>query len=111
MQINIIPYADRHQPAFKQLNLEWLDAYNLTEPRDVEVLDNPRETILDTGGTILIAEENGQVVGSAALMKEHDSIYELAKMGVSKTHQGKGISKLLLEECLRQAKTLGATRI
>jgi putative acetyltransferase len=111
LPFRIIPYTDIHQPVFKQLNLEWLDAYHLTEPRDLDVLDNPRETILNTGGIILLAEIDGVVVGSAALMREHDGIYELAKMGVSKDHQGKGISKLLMEECLRQATAMGVEKI
>ena len=40
----------------------------------------------------------------------HD-VYELAKMSVTESWQGKGISKLLLESCLQKAEELGALRI
>ncbi len=107
----IIDYADQFQTVFKQLNMEWLDRYNLTESHDLQILDNPRSTILDTGGIIYLAECDNQIVGSAALIKEHDGVFELAKMAVAIEHQKKGISKLLLEKCIEKAKALQATKI
>lgn len=107
----IIDYEDRYQPVFKALNLEWLDRYHLTEPRDLEVLNDPRKTILDHGGYICLAICGSEIVGSAALMLEHGGIYELAKMSVAEAHRQQGLSKLLLERCLEQAKALGATKV
>ena len=107
----IIPYNDKHQPVFKALNLDWLDRFNLTEPRDLEVLDHPRETILNDGGVIFLAEMNGEVIGSAALMMGHDDSYELAKMAVAKPFRGQGISKLLLDACLEHARRTNAKKV
>ncbi|MGZ5189588.1 MAG: GNAT family N-acetyltransferase [Flavisolibacter sp.] len=109
--VEIIPYSDTHQPVFKSLNLEWLDAYNLTESHDLMVLDDPKGTILDRGGVIYLAKSKDEIVGSAALMKEHEGVYELAKMGVKKEYRGRGISKLLLEKCISKAKDLKAKKI
>ncbi|MBC7850932.1 MAG: GNAT family N-acetyltransferase [Chitinophagaceae bacterium] len=109
--ISIIEYTSSHQPEFKRLNLEWLDKYNLTEPPDLEVLNDPTGTILDTGGAIFLAVHENEIVGSAALMKEHDDDYELAKMAVTESWQGKGISNLLIQKCLSKAKDLGAKKI
>ena len=111
MKINIIPYRNEHQPLFKQLNLEWLDQYNLTEHRDRQMLDDPKGTILDLGGYIWIAEVDGQSVGSAALIKEHDGVYELAKMSVADAHRGQGISNFLIEKCINKAREIGARKI
>jgi ribosomal protein S18 acetylase RimI-like enzyme len=111
MEIEIIEYKDEHQPVFKQLNLEWLDKYNLTETHDLLMLDDPRGTILDKGGFIWLAIRNSKIVGSAALVKEHSRIYELAKMAVAKDFQGIGISKLLIEICLQKAKEMGAEKV
>ena len=111
ISVQLIPYAAVHQPVFKQLNLEWLDQYGLTESHDLMVLDDPKATILDRGGFIYLALCDGAVVGSAALMKESEGVYELAKMAVSKAYQGKGISKLLLEQCLSKAKEIGARKL
>ena len=110
-KINIIPYSNQYMSDFKKLNLEWLDHYNLTESHDLMVLDDPVGTIIDKGGAIYLAEAGGQIVGSAALMKEHEGVYELAKMAVTKSFRGKGISKLLMEKCIDKAKQLNATKI
>lgn len=107
----IIDYTDAHASDFKRINLEWLEKYNLLESHDIQMLDNPRAVIIDTGGVIFLAEDNGAIIGSAALLHEHDGIYELAKMTVVPTWRGKGISKLLLEKCIDTARTLGAKKV
>ena len=111
MEIKIIPYSSEHHAIFKQLNLEWLDQYNLTESHDLLILDDPEGTVINNGGFIWMAEADGMIVGSAGLMKEHDGEYELVKMGVTESHRGKGISRLLIEQCLAKAKEIGAKKI
>jgi len=111
MNIRIIPYQEKQHAIFKQLNLEWLDYYHLTESHDLMVLDDPSGTILDRGGFIWLAEADGEIVGSAALMKEHEGVFELAKMAVISTHRGKGISKLLIDTCLKKAREIGAAKL
>ena len=107
----VIPYSSKHAADFKRLNLEWLDHYNLTESHDLMVLDDPEGTILDRGGVIYLAEEDGRIVGSAALMPEHEGVYELAKMAVTEAYRGRGISRLLIDACLQAAKQLNAEKI
>jgi GNAT superfamily N-acetyltransferase len=109
--IEIIDYTDRYAADFKRLNLEWLDQFGLTESHDLAMLNDPRGIILDAGGAIYLARSGDAIVGSAALLREHDGVYELAKMGVAPAWQGKGISKLLIEKCLAKAKGLQATKI
>jgi putative acetyltransferase len=109
--IKIITYEKIHQPVFRQMNLEWLDQYHLTESHDLHVLDNPEGTIIEQGGFIWLAEEDGVIIGSAALMKEEEGIYELAKMTVAAAAQGRGISKLLIETCIAKARELRAGKI
>jgi len=87
MEIKIIPYREEHHAIFRQLNLEWLDHYNLTESHDLMILDDPEGTVLKEGE------------------------YELVKMGVTESHRGKGISKLLIEQCLAKAKEIGAKKL
>ena len=111
MGITIIQYRSEYHASFKQLNLEWLDHYNLTESHDLMVLDDPQTTILDKGGFIWLAIADNKVVGTAALVKEHDGEYELAKMAVTADYRGKGISKLLIETCLEKAKEIGAKKL
>jgi N-acetylglutamate synthase-like GNAT family acetyltransferase len=109
--IEIIVYDEIYHSDFKSLNLEWLDKYNLTESHDLMVLNDPKGTILDHGGFIWLAKAGDEIVGSAALINEGHGIFELAKMGVTKDWQGKGISKILIETCLKKAKEIGAKKL
>ena len=109
--IRIVDYEERHHQDFKRLNLEWLEKYNLAESHDLEVLEDPRETILNGGGVIYMAVDGTDVVGSAALIKEADGAYELAKMAVDPAWRGRGISKLLIEKCLDTARSRNAKKV
>lgn len=109
--ITIINFEEKYAADFKALNLEWLQKYNLLESHDLMVLNNPLDTIINTGGCIFLAEEGARIVGSAALMKEHEGVYELAKMAVHPSYQGKGISKLLLQRCVDTAREWKAGRL
>ena len=107
----IILYRPEHHEVFKQLNMEWLRSYNLVEDHDLMVLDDPQGIILDAGGMIFLAMHNGEIVGSAALMKTGEKEIELAKMAVSPEYRGQGISKMLLEKCIGHARSAGAEKI
>jgi GNAT superfamily N-acetyltransferase len=111
MNVNIILYEDRYQPVFKALNLEWLDRYGLTEQPDLDVLNNPTGTIIKHGGVIFLAKAGEEIVGSAAIMREHEGVYELAKMSVAEEYRSKGISRLLIERCIAEAKNNRAKKI
>src|SRR5689334_2263994 len=109
--INIIEYKNEHHEIFREMNLEWLNHYGLAESHDLMILNDPKGTIIDNGGAIYLAEIDGNIIGSAAIMKEHDGVYELAKMAVTPEWRGKGISKLLIEKCLNKAKELNAKKV
>jgi putative acetyltransferase len=109
--IDIVTYSEEWKEDFRQLNLEWLDKYNLREEADMIVLNNPQKEVLDKGGFIFLAIADGKAVGSAALLNEGHGSFELAKMSVTESWQGKGISKLLLEKCLEKAKDVKAIKV
>lgn len=111
IEVKIIEYSSRYHDDFRSLNLEWLDKYNLTEPADMVVLNDPQGMIVDKGGFIWLAMAENKIIGSSALIKEHDGEYELAKMAVTAEYRGKGISKLLIETCLAKAKEIGAKKL
>jgi GNAT superfamily N-acetyltransferase len=111
MEIVIIDYSAEYAGVFKQINLEWLDKYGLTEEGDLLMLDYPEREIIDPGGVLYLAKVGEEVAGSAALINEGNGVFELAKMAVTDAYKGKGISKLLIEKCLDKAKDLGAKKI
>jgi N-acetylglutamate synthase-like GNAT family acetyltransferase len=51
-----------------------------------------------------LAKENEKIIGTVALMKETDRSFELTKMSVTKDSQGMGVSKSLMDACVRLAK-------
>ncbi|MGW9686714.1 GNAT family N-acetyltransferase [Flagellimonas sp. 2504JD1-5] len=111
--IKIIPCSEAYYEAFRVLNEEWIVKYFKIEEMDRVSLNNPKEYILDKGGYIAVALLNDEPVGVCALMKSNlpGFDYELAKMGVSPKAQGKGIGKLLGNHIIKQAKSLGATKL
>jgi putative acetyltransferase len=109
--IEIISYDNQYQPVFKALNAEWLERYKLMEQHDLDMLDDPQGVIIKSGGVIFLARAGAEIIGSAALIHEHNGVYELAKMVVAEAHRSKGISKLLIDRCIQEAKKLGANKI
>jgi putative acetyltransferase len=109
--ITIIAYEDKFHEDFRRLNIEWLEKYNLLESHDLEILDDPKSTVLERGGCIFLAMDGTSVAGTAGLWKENETEYELVKMAVDPVYRGQGISKLLLDRCLDEARQRKAKKI
>lgn len=109
--VTIIDFEDKYAPDFAKLNFEWLEKYFYIEAYDTELLKNPKKYILNDGGHILIAILKEQVVGTVALIKRGDQVFELSKMAVTEEHQGMGIGKMLIHACIKYAKENGCKRL
>jgi len=111
--IKIVEYKPKYHQAYKQLNVEWISTYFKMEEADYKALDHPKKYILDNGGYIFIALDNRKPVGTCALIKMNNPVYdyELAKMAVSTEVRGKGIGWLLGRSVIEKAESLGAKRI
>ena len=109
--VTILDYQPQHQPAFRALNHEWISQYFTIEPIDNAMLDDPQGYILAPGGYIFMAQHGTELVGTCALIKEHEGVYELAKMAVSPRAQGLGIGWELGQAALAKARELGAHRV
>ncbi|WP_317207936.1 GNAT family N-acetyltransferase [Chryseobacterium taklimakanense] len=83
---------------------KWLAKYFRIEEGDVASLSDPQKHIIDRGGHIYYAKLNGEIVGTASLLKKSETVYELGKLAVSDKAQGYGIGTLLIEHCLNMAK-------
>jgi GNAT superfamily N-acetyltransferase len=103
--IEIVEYSQESINYIKQLNYEWLIKYFTIESNDVLTLSDPKKSIIYNGGLIYYAKHNGNIVGTAALLRINYKVYELAKMAVTEQYQGEGIGKMLLEHCLAVAKS------
>lgn len=111
--VQIVPYEDKYQSAFRALNEEWISTYFKMEAADYKALDDPKAYILDKGGKIFVALYQDEPVGVCALIKMNDPDYdyELAKMAVSPKIQGKSIGWLLGQAIVNATKELGASKI
>ena len=109
--IKIVPFENIHAAAFKQLNLEWLKAYELFEPADLQYLDNPQLNILEQGGKILMAIKDNVVIGTCAIIMKESDTAELAKLSVSPDAQGKGVGRMLAMESVKEAHRMGLKTI
>ncbi|MEQ9314889.1 MAG: GNAT family N-acetyltransferase [Henriciella sp.] len=99
-------------PAFKALNLAWIEQLFAVEPSDLAQLDDPQAMIIDKGGRVLIAELDGEPVGTAALVVGHEpGVLELVKMSAREDLRGQGIGKALIMSCLKYARDMKAKRI
>ena len=108
--VEIIDYAPAYAADFKRLNLEWLQQYFSVEPQDEEMLSHP-EYITGNGGFIFLAKYNHEIAGTVALVRHDDILFELSKMSVTASLQGKGISNLLMQAVIDKAATIGASRL
>ena len=110
--VEIIPYEDiAHRQLFRDLNVAWVQRWFTMEPADYEVLDYPQENIIDSGGAILMAKLDGEVVGTCALIKVNSHLFELSKMAVAEKARGSGIGRQLGQAALEKARKLGAKKV
>jgi DNA-binding MarR family transcriptional regulator/N-acetylglutamate synthase-like GNAT family acetyltransferase len=107
-KVRILDYRPQYKKYFKSLNYEWLKKYFRVEREDEMILSNPVEYIIKPGGFVIFARFNGDIVGTAAVMKHNKETYELTKMAVTKKAQGMQIGKMLGKAAIQKAKKLGA---
>lgn len=110
--VSVRGYRSDDANAFRDLNLAWVEAYFTVEAEDRAQLEDPQTHILDQGGAILIAELDGDVVGTAGLVPGHgDGVLELIKMSARSDVQGKGIGRALMDAAIAQARHMRASKI
>jgi len=107
----IIDYEDQYLHDFQRLNLEWLEKFNLLESHDLEVLNHPRENVIDKGGFIFILKEDDEVIGTAGIFKLNDHEFELIKMFVAPQYRGRKYGDKLLAKCIAKAREVKASKI
>ncbi len=109
--VTIRPYLPTDLSAWDALNRAWLVRHHLLEEPDERHLRNPEGEILAHGGAIRVAELDGVVVGTCGLEPAGNGVYELVKVAVDPSAQGRGIGRLLIESCLGEARRLGAAKV
>ncbi|MEE2690275.1 MAG: GNAT family N-acetyltransferase [Pseudomonadota bacterium] len=109
--MQIVTYDPRYRSDFERLNRAWLETYFRPEPADEKLFRDPQAMILKPGGEIFFAIDDERAVGTCALIPHGPNVYELAKMGVDPTAQGRGIGAALLDAALAWACSHAASKV
>lgn len=105
--MEIISFEPEYAEDFRKLNIQWLEKYFWVEPHDEEVLGKPEKYIIEPGGNIFFVREEEKIIGTVALMKLDEGIFELTKMAVHPSAQGKNIGQELMQHTLDFARSKG----
>lgn len=111
-ELEFLRFQREFAPDFKRINLEWIQELFEVEASDVEILEDPKRVIVDSGGEVFFARHGELgVVGCAALVPKAPGVFELTKMGVSKLARGSKVGEQLLLHVLEAARQLPIQRL
>ena len=109
--VTIVSFDEEYSSIFYELNKLWIEESWLLEESDKFDLLNPKESIIDKGGEIFFALIDDNVVGTVAMIRSADRIYELAKMTIEINYRGNGVANKLMDQCLDYAINNNAQQI
>jgi DNA-binding MarR family transcriptional regulator/predicted N-acetyltransferase YhbS len=106
--IEIVEYRSAYKRHFQVLNQGWLREHFSIESHDEKLLADPVGRIIDHGGSVLFARLKGRIVGTAALIRHPDEVYELAKMAVTEKARRRLVGTKLTLAIVERARSQGA---
>ena len=109
--MKIEEFRPEYAAAYESLNREWLVGYGLIEQADEPQLVDPQGTIIEAGGQIYVALDDGVVIGTCGMAPHGDGEFEVVKLAVVTSARGRGIGAQLIDACLRFARGRGAQRV
>jgi putative acetyltransferase len=108
--VEIIDYSPKFKEYFKNLNMEWMSQFKIDNAH-LAIVEHPEEQIIQKGGEIFFAEVDGKIVGTGALLRESNKLYEIAYMAVTPAYQGRHIGQSLLKKAIDKAILSGAKQV
>ncbi len=108
--VEIIDYSPEYQDDFKNLNMGWMSQFDMNNSHRT-IIEHPDEQIIQKGGFIFFAWMDGKIVGTGALLRESNKLYEIANMAVTPQYQGRHIGKALLKKAIDKAVQAGAKQL
>ncbi|MFO8014389.1 MAG: N-acetyltransferase [Phycisphaerae bacterium] len=75
------------------------------------MLPRSRADLYESLREFQVAEEDGEVVGCAALAIQWDGLAEVKSLAVAEAAQGRGTGQRLVAACLEEARSLGIGRV
>ena len=96
---------------FERLNLEWIERWFAVEEEDRKVFEDPGGRIVAPGGQIFFVLDDAGVRGTCAVIRHDAETFELAKMAVEPSAQGRGYGDRLVEAAVSFARGAGGRRL
>lgn len=96
---------------FERLNLGWLERYFSVEDIDRRMLGDPQTHIIADGGYVFFAVDGDRVIGTGALLRESQGVYELSKLVVEPAEQGRGVGRRIVQAAIDRFLALGGTQL
>jgi N-acetylglutamate synthase-like GNAT family acetyltransferase len=110
--ITIRPFTPADQPAARQLILAGLgEHFGFIDETVNSDLDDISGHYLAHGATFLVAEMEGRIVGTAALMAEDACTGRIARVSVDRALRRCGLGRALLARLLANAQQRGMTAL
>ncbi len=88
-----------------------IHALLLSFARDGQLLGRSLANIYDAIRDFYVYEVDGRILGAGALAICWEDLAEVRSLAVSSDQQGRGIGRLLVEQCLIEARDLGLKRV
>ena len=107
-EIVLREFLSGDEDAFRWLNEEWITRFFKLEPKDLQALGDPQQSVLDKGGRVVLAFRGDKALGCCALLPLSDGFYEIAKMAVTERAQGQGVGRRVMVFAIGLARELGA---
>jgi len=110
----IRPATNADAPVVRDIVFSVLAEYRLQpdpDGTDADLSDLEGQYIARGGGFDVVANADGEVIGSVGLYPVDASTCELRKMYLKAEARGHGVGKRLLEHALRRAHELGFSRV
>ncbi|WP_018998138.1 bifunctional helix-turn-helix transcriptional regulator/GNAT family N-acetyltransferase [Hirschia maritima] len=105
--VEILDFSGELAQDFYDITQEWVSDMFKLEKNDIEIIENPQKLIIDRGGIILFAKTPKLgVVGTCALIKIEEGVFELTKMGVRDSARGLKIGEKLLQATIARAREM-----
>ena len=107
----VVTWRPELRADFERLNLGWIERWFAVEEEDRKVFRDPGGQIVEPGGQIFFVVDEHGVRGTCAVIRHDATTFELAKMAVEPSAQGRGYGDRLVESVIGFARGAGATRL
>ena len=109
--VRLVSWSPDLRPHFERLNLEWIERWFTVEEGDRKAFADPGGRIVEPGGQIFFVVDEVGVRGTCAVIRQDAETFELAKMAVEPSAQGRGYGDRLVEAAVGFARGTGARRL